>query len=521
MADAAVPGRRPPPPPPPPARVAPRRRGARVVALAVPPSAGFLVVAGYTFVGIGVVDVGTAESLASTIFGGILLLVGGGLVATAYGLWRKRPWTGTAGVAPLAVAAAIALYLSLNAWEEEPRWGAALAVLAAGCVVAGAVVVAVCRPRFGVKSASILSVAGFALGFFQFTYTQSARVRVGSTLTMSTDLTPAGGEPVKAVAATVKAVNPTTAKIQSLGSLYVVEGVRQCRRSRHQDPHDQFVQVFADAGAESAFAPRVAEDRVVTIQAGKLFEDRTYFEPGEEIVRRFSVRIPKSKYDVVRLRVTLALANGDRLQLDEVIDGPAPADGARGVEVVYGVSEGSLVDRITHADRVVEVMWESGARRVAPALWASARLAQGDGAATDRSTSYGVAYTRSSTELPLERKPREAPSRKGAAERAALWPPPRPVGGEIELPSPPPTQGPGATPPTPAPAPPPTPTPRISTVSPPTGPPDGAVPPMLRPEAQGVQAAPPPPKPEGRDRGGTKRNDRSGSRVQDSCRGPR
>ncbi|HYO61966.1 MAG TPA: hypothetical protein VEU29_08735 [Actinomycetota bacterium] len=407
-----------------------------------------LVVSGCLFTAVGAVDVGTAESFSSNLFGGILALVGFGLLATAFGLWRRRPWTGTAGVLSLTAAAALALYLSLNAWGEERAWGVLFAFVATGCALATIAVVAASPPRFDTISASMFSIACVVGAVFQFTYSESARVRVGSTLTMSTDLVRAGDGPLRAVAATVTAENPTGAKIQSLGSLYVVEGVRLCRRDRVGRGHDHFFEVFTDSSASPAFTPRVSEQDVVTIRAGKLFEDRTYFEPDEELVRRFSVPIPRGRFDFVRLRVTVAVANGDRLQLDEVVAGPAavPAepDGARGVEILYGVSEGSLVDRMTNGDRVVEVVWESGTDEVAPALWASAQLVGGPDAARDRSASYDISYTGSTTELPLgaakavRRRSVGQPARDSAQQRAALWPPPRFEGGLPDIETPPP-----------------------------------------------------------------------------------
>lgn len=434
----------------------------------VPAAQRILVLSGCTFAGVGVVDVGTAESLASNVFGVVLALVGGALLATAFGLWRRRPWTGAAGVFALGAAAALAVYLSLNAWDEGRPWGLLFAAIAAASVVAAIAVVAVCPPRLNVTSASMFSVACVVGAVFQFTYVESARVRAGSTLTTTTDLSPAGGDPVDAVTAIVRTENPTDAKIQSVGSLYVVEGIRHCRRDPREGAHELFGRVFGDPGAATAFAPRVSEQDVVTIQAGKVFDDRTYFEPGEELVRRFSVPVPKGKFDVVRLRVTVAVANGDRLQLDEVVRGPTILEpktaGVRGVGIMYRVSEGSLVDRIMHEDRVVEVVWESGTEEVTPVLWASARLAGDSGAGADRSASYAMAYTGSTTELPLERsktaRRREArePSRAGASPRAALfWPPPRVRDGDPDpdpFPSPEP---PGAVPPptpTPEPSPP-------------------------------------------------------------------
>lgn len=507
MADAAVTRRLPPPPPP----AAPEARHRRVEPILrralVKATSRVLVVSGCLFTGVGAVDVGTGESFSSNLFGGILALVGFGLLGTAFGLWRRRPWTGTAGVLSLTAAAALALYLSLNAWGEERAWGVLFAFVAAGCAVATIAVVAASPPRFDSISASMFSIACVVGAVFQFTYSESARVRVGSTLTMSTDLVPAGGDPLSAVAATVTAENPTDAKIQSLGSLYVVEGVRLCRRERTGGGHNDFAEIFGEASAARAFTPRVAEQDVVTIRAGKLFEDRTYFEPDEELVRRFSVPIPKGKFDLVRLRVTVAVANGDRLQLDEVVAGPAvmPAgpDGARGVEVLYGVSEGSLVDRMTNGDRVVEVAWESGTDEVTPALWASARLAEPPDGGADRSMSYGIAYTGSSTELPLERdkKGRRAggSGRASAMLRAPLWPLVRPMSATAPPSPPPPTPTPAPTPsamamPTPSPtykgpeaAPPPRPSP--SGPSPPS--PEQALPPTPRATPGG--AKPPPP----------------------------
>lgn len=516
MADAAVSGRTPPPPPPAAAVDTERRGVVELAGQAIVPMSVLLVPSGCLFLWVGAVDIGTAESLPSNLFGAILALVGCGLLTTSFGVWGRRPWAGTAGVVALLAAAAVALWLSLNAWEEEGSWGLVFAVVAAACALVLVAIVAAYRPRFGVKSASILSVAGFVFGFFQFTYAQSAQVRVGSTLTMSTDLSPAGGEHVKTLAATVKAVNPTTAKIQSLGSLYVVEGIRHCRGKRAEGAHKQFGRVFEQTGAAAAFAPRVTEQDVVTIQAGKVFDDRTYFEPGEEIVRRFSIPIPRGKFDLVRLRVIAAVANGDRLQLGEVVRGPAALDpetgGARGVGVLYRVSEGSLVDRVTRGDRVVEVVWESGRTEVRPALWASARLARA-GADADRGTAYGLAYTGSTTELPLERAKttRRHEAREGAAERAAMfWPPPRVGDGELPMPTPAPTPPQTVTPPTP------TPKPR-GTIRAAPSPPAIPAPPAYTPAVVPAPSATDPDRPKARKGGGRRGGDHGIMAVESSC----
>lgn len=351
----------------------------------------------------------------------------GAACSRAFGLRPRRRWEGAAGVLSLTAATAIGLYLGLNAWAEERSWALFFALVSIACAAAIVVLVRETPPAFSVKSASILSVAGFVLAFFQFTYAESARVRVGSTLTLSTDLAAVGGDPVETVAVTVRTVNPTGVKIQSLGSLYVVEGVRHCRRARTVSDHDHFRDVFEHPGTVVAFSPRVAERKVVTIQAGKVFDDRTYFEPGEEVVRRFSVPIPRSKFDVVRLRVSLAVANGERLRLSEVVAGPAPVerpDGVQGIAVSYRVSESSLVDRIVHGNRLVEVVWESGGEDlVAPRLVALAELAEEPAEDGGLSAAYGLAYTRSTTELPLEEKrplaalpPRDEQATQGAEE---------------------------------------------------------------------------------------------------------
>ncbi|HEX2195616.1 MAG TPA: hypothetical protein VHJ76_01715 [Actinomycetota bacterium] len=368
-----------------------------------------LAAAGCVFLAVGGVDAATAGPLPSKVLGGLLTVVGCGLVASAVGLRPHRRWTGAVGVLSIVAASAIALYLCLNAWDEEPRWSIAFGAMSAGCALALVVLVRECRPVFNLKSASILSVAGFGLAFFQFTYAESARIRIGSTVTLSTDLVPAGAEPIDTVDVIVRSTNPTAAKIQSLGSLYVVEGVRHCRRARSVDDHVLFDDVFEHPGTVAAFSPRVAERRVKTIQAGKLFDDLTYFEPGEEVVRRFSVPIPPRRYDLIRLRVAMAVANGERLRLSDVVEGPAPIEGdpegIRGVAVTYRVSEQSLVDRIVHDDRIVEVEWESGTdERVDPRLSASADLAAARDDDSDLSASYGLAYARSTTELPLDRE---------------------------------------------------------------------------------------------------------------------
>lgn len=372
--------------------------------LAAAAAEAVLVASGLVFLVIGAVDLGTADALVSKLFGVVLGVVGCGLLVAGAGFRRGAPWAGVTGAMSLLAAVGLATYLSLNARNEEPVWGLVFAGLAGACVAALVAVVRTSPPSFTVKSASILSVAGFVLGFFQFSYAQSASVRVGSTLTLSTDLAPApSGDGT--VAATVRTVNPTGAKIQSLGSLYVVEGVRLCRRAGAGREHASFRETFADETEAASFSPRVAERDVEVIQAGKVFEDRTYFEPGEEIVRRFAVAIPEAEYDVVRLRVVMAVANGDRLQLDEVVRGPSALhvrrDGMKGMAVVYRVTEGSLVDRILHADRVVEVVWESGRGALDPKLWATARLASAEDEDGDRSSSYGMAFTRSTTELPV------------------------------------------------------------------------------------------------------------------------
>ncbi|MDQ3951485.1 MAG: hypothetical protein M3279_00780 [Actinomycetota bacterium] len=369
-----------------------------------------LAVCGSVFLVVGGVDAATAGPLPAKVLGGVLTLVGGGLIASALGLRPHRRWTGAVGVLSIVAASAIALYLCLNAWDEEPLWSVGFGTVSFACAVALVVLVRECPPVFGVKSASLLSVAGFALAFFQFTYAESARIRVGSTLTLSSDLAPAGEEPVDTVEVIVRSANPTAVKIQSLGSLYVVEGVRHCRRTAAVDDHVLFDDVFEHPGTVAAFSPRVAERAITTIQAGKLFDDRTYFEPGEEVVRRFSVPIPRRMFDLIRLRVAMAVANGERLHLGEALEGPGPIEGdpegIRGVAVTYRVSEQSVVDRIVHGDRVVEVEWESGTdERLDPRLSASADLAGERDDERDLSASYGLAYARSTTELPLDRPP--------------------------------------------------------------------------------------------------------------------
>ncbi len=56
-----------------------------------------LVATGCVFVTIGGIDVGTSESLTAKLFAGVLAVTGAGLLVTAAGFRRRRPWAGVVG----------------------------------------------------------------------------------------------------------------------------------------------------------------------------------------------------------------------------------------------------------------------------------------------------------------------------------------------------------------------------------------------------------------------------------------
>lgn len=422
MADVAAP--LPPVPPRPPARGAVAGWRERLSFIAQRPALLFVqtlsVFAGAVLFVVGGTDVATAATFPSKVFGAGLTVVGIALLATAGGIRSERPWPGTVGSASLGGAAAIAAYLSVRAWDEERPWALLFGAIAAGTVAALVLLVRERRPVFGVKSASVLGVAGFAFTFFQFTFAQSAATRVGPTIVLTPDLVAVGDQRTpETLAVTIKAANKTGARIQLLGDFYVVEGIELCERSRSVADQTLFGEAFSTGDPDYPYTAEVAARDVTTVQAGKVFEDGTYFEPGEEIVRRFSVPVPTLTYDVFRLRVRLAVANGDRLHLGGIAEGPAPiaADASDrraaspieanaagpGASMTWDVAETSLMDRLTHADRQVVVRWESGTgKEVRPRLDVFVRLPDEPGAPTaELANEYGLTYASSSVDIPV------------------------------------------------------------------------------------------------------------------------
>jgi hypothetical protein len=101
------------------------------------------------------------------------------------------------------------------------------------------------------------------------------------------------------------------------------------------------------------------------IGAGTPILDQSWFEPHQRYTMSFVAHVPSNlKLDLLRLRVDMVVAKGDRLFLGDKLAGPSEQSlegGGRGIITEWAIQDRSLVHRLTSDSRrlVTEVILDN------------------------------------------------------------------------------------------------------------------------------------------------------------------
>jgi hypothetical protein len=379
--------------------------------------------AGLFYLVVGLHDAFAGRYITGRGLGLLLTLVGAGLMITVPGLLLGTRWSGLLAMAAGGGAASVAVFLAFRSWQDERVISLLFAVGSLGIVV-GCVFAA----REGVLKGARISIPVIAMATLLFSVTQyfgvqSQPFRTGSVLVLTTSLRELKNRgPFTVFEASVNLRNPTEARIQTVGSLYSVTGVDLvCSVG---SPPQRFDRVFSTLNDMSSYARHLQEKPGILVQSGRILEEGVYFEPNEEISRKFIVHARRGTAEVLRATFDVWVANGTQLVLGDLLTGPTAEENAdtgfRGVVMRWNLKETSWINDITRGRRLVIASWgrvqskKQPSRKVTPNLLVyidreGRRQALSPGTEsynTQLGEFYGLASTRATTEAPMPANPR-------------------------------------------------------------------------------------------------------------------
>jgi hypothetical protein len=331
--------------------------------------AGFLGLAGSFGFLVGGHDLTLPGEPFSVMVGGALLLVTGVLAlvgATVLGLaalrvLTMREWIGrTAMSACLAVAAVASFFVV----AEFGSFSRNLVVVGAAVLFAAIGVISLIylrrttRVTVGKVGPILIGLVGTAFGVFQFWFAQQyLPTREPAALEASAVLEPVGAVAggLKAFRATVSLKNVGKTKVIALAAAYNVSGTLSPAKEFEPAPTkvlepflSQSIDPYATRYSRHAGLGPAPE----IVQAGRLFAENRYVEPGEQVLRQFMVFVPECRYALLRLRSQVVVAKGTLIRIrDDVIGHGAFKDTVDntkrvGVYTQWGIKDDSWVHDI-------------------------------------------------------------------------------------------------------------------------------------------------------------------------------
>jgi hypothetical protein len=309
--------------------------------------ASFFLLAGLGAMSLGVADATMGNGLQARLVGGAFAFGGGAMVGASICLFRDtllRTW------APSAVLWAGIIGISLNAYlflAQQGHIGGYRTVLWLTWTILGLLFLLAVfrRPRpeatvttttesddahrtrttvsrlssLGVSAASV----GLALSATQFWYTAgyAPGKLVAYELSVAAGLkdegiTAADGT-MHAFLATVGIKNPGANEVQIVRSTYTVEGATVTGMPPDTDLTRRFRP--PDEGTSSRHTIYGATEM---IEAGRLVDDGSYVEPGQELTSSFAIALPQKavvSYSDLHLSARFIVSKGDRLRTTSVL----------------------------------------------------------------------------------------------------------------------------------------------------------------------------------------------------------
>lgn len=153
----------------------------------------------------------------------------------------------------------------------------------------------------------------------------------------------------------IKVRNDGDTKSIVLGSLYTIGGATVAANERGSEYSDLEPPIVAGAVAVSRNSKYFHVSSPTLLQFGSIFQDGTWFEPGQELTTTFLGYVPKEKFDLLRLTTDFWFAKGDKFRIDLYHpEGPSPPpfesfSGTRAMLFSWPVKEPSLFRKITSA----------------------------------------------------------------------------------------------------------------------------------------------------------------------------
>jgi hypothetical protein len=317
---------------------------------------------------VGVTDLLSAIGLLSRLFGGSLLVVGLMLIAGYVAIWRstwRRELTLLACIAGAFSALALAV-IQVIGYDINVRlafWLGAGLLLTIGAIISireGA------KP-IPLKQLGALLSAGTIIGLAQLFYSSAYFSAHEPSVSISANLSKVGsrttnGNDARALAfnAETRVKNLSSDRIAILGSTYILVGVKREQEPRLLDDSDWLARMRT-AFEESSEVSRLAKNEELTVLASGIIYGTGYtLSPNEEDVFATTLYAPSKGFDSMFLKVTIATALADRLNLEDApIETNVTDDSENPTEIwdEYRIQESSLVNRLTRERRYLHTGW--------------------------------------------------------------------------------------------------------------------------------------------------------------------
>jgi hypothetical protein len=284
-------------------------------------------------------DVGLPDEPFSVTIGGAFVLLAGLLALTASiplalvarRRWPMRDWIGRAAMSACLAVAMVAAFFVVAEVSSFDTNGVIIAVAAlvfAGGVAGLAFLLVATRVTLGKVGTTLIGVLGTAFGVFQFWFAQQyVPTRQPAALEATATLEPAGiaSNGLRAFRATLVLENVGKTKVIALAGAYHVSGSTIPRREVDPSPKN-VLEPFLSTSV-NPYATRFSRhaglgEAPEIVQAGRLFAENRYFEPGEQVTRRFIVYTPAcGSHTMLRLRAHAVVAKGTLIRIRDSVVG--------------------------------------------------------------------------------------------------------------------------------------------------------------------------------------------------------
>jgi hypothetical protein len=361
------------------------------------------------------------ESGSVNAAGAVILLVGLLLIAAgvmlllfALNIWQIQLWSGRLVLAACLVAAisAAAFVIAESRSLEKDNWVTGIATAIFGLAIASFIFLqSRTRATLGKVGVFLVGLLATAFGVFQFWYAQQyVPTHKPPALSLSAVLEPAGERGSRALyKATITVKNTGSVKVIAFTGTFFVSGVNYKPPAGHA-LRKILNPLIKPPGADPyllRFSRDYVETKFTPVEAGKLFPDNRYFEPGDELTREYVVAVPKGKYDLLSLRTNAVVAKGVlRLGPSPISSGLAPPKRIA-VFVDYRIIDDSWIhDIVSGREHFIQIVWDYGKNGslsgyYQPAVWLFSRHQPPMQFTLKAGTGIGLATTWADYELPI------------------------------------------------------------------------------------------------------------------------